>query len=78
MQSNKTVLDRDEMDRLIMMRADVEKYENETIPALHQHVALLRRALSEYGCHKRSCGMAEQPPGACTCGLEATIGSRRL
>jgi hypothetical protein len=34
------VLDGDEMDRLITMRMDLDKYETETIPNLHQRAAL--------------------------------------
>ena len=36
MQANKVVVGRDEMDRLVMMRLDVDRYENETIPNLPQ------------------------------------------
>ena len=73
MPSDKMVVGRDEMDRMIMMRVDVERYETQTIPALHQQAALLRQALLEYGCHKSSCGMTEQSETRCTCGLDAVI-----
>jgi hypothetical protein len=78
MQSNKMLVGRDEMDRLILMRVDVDKYETETIPDLHQQAALLRQALREYGCHKPSCGMTQQSVASCTCGLEAAIENSRL
>ena len=77
-ESGKTVVGRDEMDRLIMMRLDVEKYENETIPGLHRQVALLRVALLEYGCHKSSCATTPQSETGCTCGLKAAIEGSRL
>lgn len=73
MRSNKMCVDRDEIDRLIVMRMDVDRYETETIPNLQQQSALLRRALLEYGCHKPSCGMAQQSETRCTCGLAAAI-----
>jgi hypothetical protein len=73
MQSNRMVVGRDEMDRLIMMRMDVDRYENETIPALLQRIESLRRALLRYGCHKSSCEMTPQSDTGCTCGLEAAI-----
>jgi hypothetical protein len=72
------VVSRDEMDRLILMRLDVDKYENQTIPNLQRQAALLRRALLEYGCHKASCGMTQQPETDCTCGLEAAMLDSRL
>ena len=78
MQSNKVVVGRDEMDRLITMRMDVDRYETETIPNLHQQAALLREALLEYGCHKSSCGSAQPLRTRCTCGLQAAIENTRL
>jgi hypothetical protein len=60
------------MDRLIMMRMDVERYENETIPELHHQLALARQALLEYGCHKPFCA-ATQPKGELHIGLEAAL-----
>jgi hypothetical protein len=78
MDSGRTLIDRDEMDRLIMMRMDVEKYENETIPALYQKVALVRQALLEYGCHKSFCPVTPQSETGCTCGLEAAIHDTRV
>jgi hypothetical protein len=36
MQPNKVVVGRDEMDRLIMMRMDVDRYETETIAVAQQ------------------------------------------
>ena len=78
MQSKGTVLDRDEMDRLIIMRMDLDKYETETIPMLHQRAALLRQALMEYGRHKSSCGRTQQPyESRCTCGFEAAVGNSK-
>jgi hypothetical protein len=78
MQSNRVVVGRDEMDLLITTRMDVDRYETETIPNLHQQAALLRAALVEYGCHKASCGTAQQHDSRCTCGLEAAVGNTRL
>ena len=78
MESGRTLVGPDEMDRLIMMRMDVERYENETIPGLHQKVALVRQALLEYGCHKSSCPVTPQSETGCTCGLEAAIHDTRV
>jgi hypothetical protein len=78
MQSNKMLVGRDEMDRLILMRVDLDKYETETIPDLHQQAVLLRQALREYGCHKPSCRLTQQSVASCTCGLEAAIENSRL
>jgi hypothetical protein len=75
MQSDKMVVGRDEIDRLIMMRMDLDKYEAETIPNLQQQSALLRQALLEYGCHKSSCGISQRSSSRCTCGLAAAIGN---
>lgn len=77
MQSNKMVVDRDDMDRLIMMRMDIDRYETETIPNLQQQSAQLRRALFEYGRHKPSCGTTQQPGTRCTCGLAAAMENSR-
>ena len=73
MQSNKVVVGRDDMDRLIMMRMDVDRYETETIPNLQEQTVLLRQALLEYGCHKASCRKTHQSEARCTCGLAAAI-----
>jgi hypothetical protein len=64
MESGKTFVGRDEMDRLIMMRMDVDRYENETIPDLHHQLALARQALLEYGCHKPFCAATRPKPGS--------------
>ena len=77
MQANKVVVGRDEMDRLIIMRLDVDRYENETIPNLQLHALALRKALLAYGCHKASCAKNLKPETECTCGLEAAIGDSR-
>jgi hypothetical protein len=74
LESNKLVVGRDEMDRLVMMRLDVDRYENETIPKLQLQAVLLRQALLAYGCHKPSCAIEPKSESACTCGLEAAIG----
>jgi hypothetical protein len=79
MQSRKMVLDRDEVDQLITLRMDLDKYETETIPNLHQRAALLGQALMEYGRHKSSCARSQQSSGTrCTCGFEAAVGNSRL
>jgi hypothetical protein len=77
MESNKVVVGRDEMDRLITMRLDVDRYENETIPKLQLQAVLLREALLAYGCHKPSCAIERKSAIECTCGLEAAIGDSR-
>jgi hypothetical protein len=77
MQANKVVVGRDEMDRLIMMRQDVDRYENETIPNLQLQALVLHKALLTYGCHKASCAKNLRPETECTCGLEAAIGDAR-
>ncbi len=73
MQSNKVIVGRDEMDQLITMRMDVDRYEAETIPNLQRQVTQLREALREYGCHKASCGGAQPSRMRCTCGLQAAM-----
>ena len=77
MQANNVVVGRDEMDRLIIMRLDVDRYENETIPNLQLQALALRKALLAYGCHKASCEKNLRPETECTCGLEAAIGDAR-
>jgi hypothetical protein len=77
MQANKVVVGRDEMDRLVMMRLDVDRYENETIPKLQLQAVLLREALLAYGCHKASCATRLKSETECTCGLEAAIADSR-
>lgn len=77
MQSSKTLVGRDEMDRLVQMRSDVERYENVTIPALLQQVVLVRQALVQYGGHKSFCAATQQSDASCTCGLEAAIEDSR-
>ena len=77
MQANKSVVGRDEMDRLVMMRLDVDRYENETIPKLQLQAVLLREALWAYGCHKASCATRLKSESECTCGLEAAIADSR-
>jgi hypothetical protein len=77
MESNRLVVGRDEMDRLVMMRLDVDRYENETIPKLQLQAALLREALRAYGCHTASCAIELKSETECTCGLEAAIGDIR-
>ena len=77
MQANKVVVGRDEMDRLVMMRLDVDRYENETIPKLQLQAVLLREALLAYGCHKASCTTRLKSETECTCGLEAAIADSR-
>jgi hypothetical protein len=77
MQDNKVVVGRDEMDRLVMMRLDVDRYENETIPKLQLQAVLLREALLAYGCHKASCATRLKSETECTCGLEAAIADSR-
>jgi len=72
-----TMIGRDEMDRLVMMRLDVDRYENETIPKLQLQVVLLREALLAYGRHKPSCATKLKSATECTCGLEAAIGDSR-
>jgi hypothetical protein len=74
MESNKLVVGRDEMDRLVLMRLDVDRYENETIPKLQLQALLLHEALLAYGCHKPSCAIKLKSESTCTCGLEAAIG----
>jgi hypothetical protein len=76
-QFDKVVVGRDDMDRLIMMRMDVDRYETETIPNLQRQAALLRQALLEYGCHKASCRKTHQSEDRCTCGLETAIQQTR-
>jgi hypothetical protein len=73
MESGRTLISRDDMERLIMARVDLEKCENETIPALHRRVAQARQALQQYGCHKSFCAVTLQSEARCTCGLEAAI-----
>jgi hypothetical protein len=65
------------MDRLVMMRLDVDRYENETIPKLQLQALLLREALLAYGCHKASCETRLKSESECTCGLEAAIADSR-
>ena len=77
MQANKVVVGSDEMDRLIMMRLDVDRYENETIPNLQLQAMVLRKALLAYGCHRASCAKNLEPETECTCGLEAAIRDAR-
>ncbi|MDQ6790901.1 MAG: hypothetical protein M3075_09670 [Candidatus Dormibacteraeota bacterium] len=77
MQADKMVLGRDEMDRLIMMRLDVDRYENETIPDLQLQAMFLREALQAYGCHKASCAIKLKSETECTCGLAAALGDTR-
>jgi len=47
MEANKVVVGRDEMDRLIIMRLDVDRYENETIPNLQLQALALEDAQNE-------------------------------
>jgi hypothetical protein len=77
MQANKVVVGRDEMDRLVMMRLDVDRYENEIIPQLQLQAVLLREALRAYGSHKASCATKLKSETECTCGLEAAIADSR-
>ena len=77
MQANNVVVGRDEMDRLIIMRLDVDRYENETIPNLQLQALALRKALLAYGCHKASCATRLKSETECTCGLEAAIADSR-
>jgi hypothetical protein len=77
MQANKVVVGRDEMDLLVMMRLDVDRYENETIPKLQLQAVLLREALRAYGCHKASCATRLKSETECTCGLEVAIADSR-
>ena len=74
MESNKMIVGREEMDRLVMMRLDVDRYENETIPKLQLRAVLLHEALLAYGCHRPSCAIELKSATQCTCGLEAAIG----
>jgi hypothetical protein len=77
MQADKVLVGRDEVDQLIMMRQDVDRYENETIPKLQLQAVLLRQALLAYGRHKASCAIALKSETGCTCGLEAAIEDSR-
>ncbi len=43
--SEKVVIDRDELDRLVLMRMDLDRYEAQLIPDLQQEVTALRDAL---------------------------------
>ena len=43
--SEKVVVGRDEMDRLVMMRMDLDRYEAQLIPDLYQENLALRNAL---------------------------------
>jgi hypothetical protein len=43
--SEKVVLGRDEMDRLVLMRMDLDRYEAELIPDLYKENLALRHAL---------------------------------
>ena len=42
---DKVVVGRDEMDRLVLMRMDLDRYEAQLIPDLQQEVVALRHAL---------------------------------
>ncbi len=43
--SDKVVVDRDEMDRLVLMRIDLDRYEAQLIPDLYKENGALRKAL---------------------------------
>ena len=43
--SEKVVIDREELDRLVLMRMDLDRYEAQLIPDLQQEVDALRNAL---------------------------------
>lgn len=43
--SDRVIIDRDEMDRLVLMRMDLDRYEAQLIPDLQQEVVALRNAL---------------------------------
>lgn len=43
--SEKVVVDRSEMDRLVLMRVDLDRYEAQLIPDLRQEVLALRHTL---------------------------------
>ena len=43
--SEKVVVGRDEMDRLVLMRMDLDRYEAQLIPDLYQENLVLRNAL---------------------------------
>ena len=43
--SGKVVVDRDEMERFVLMRMDLDRYEAQLIPDLHQENLALRHAL---------------------------------
>ena len=43
--SEKVVIDRDELDRLVLMRMDLNRYEAQLIPDLQQEVDTLRHTL---------------------------------
>lgn len=43
--SEKVVIDRDELDRLVLMRMDLNRYEAQLIPDLQQEVDALRHTL---------------------------------
>jgi hypothetical protein len=43
--SDKVVIDRDELDRLVLMRTDLDRYEAQLIPDLQQEALALRHAL---------------------------------
>ncbi len=43
--SEKVVVDRDEMDRLVLMRMDLDRYEAQLIPDLYEENLAIRNAL---------------------------------
>jgi hypothetical protein len=43
--SDKVVIERDEMDRLVLMRLDLDRYETQLIPDLRQETLALHHAL---------------------------------
>lgn len=44
--SEKVVIDRGEMDRFVLMRMDLDRYEAQLIPDLHQEALAFRDALT--------------------------------
>jgi hypothetical protein len=66
--SEKVVVDRSEMDRLVLMRVDLDRYEAQLIPDLQQEVLALRHSL------RRLVEAVQEAEGEL--GLEATKGHR--
>ena len=67
--SNRISLNREEVDRMILLGMDADRYQTQVIPDLHQRVFALTRALEELvaavGAERKDAAAAVQTDRAC-------------